>query len=147
MATFIAGLHLLALPLGFSGILIRWRSLKFPHAENSLKSIYAGDNLWGLAALVWISTGLFRAFGGIEKGSDFYLGSPWFHAKMSLFALVFVLEIKPMITLIRWRIQRKVAFSTEDSATLKTMVRLSGLECLLILTIAILAVAMARNGF
>ena len=57
--------------------------------------------------MLWIITGLWRAFGGLEKGSPYYLHSKTFIAKMVLFLLVFIIEIKPMVTLIRWRIRMR----------------------------------------
>ena len=58
----------------------------------------------GVAAALWLVTGLLRAFGGLEKGSAFYLASRLFWLKMALFALVVALEVWPMLTLIRWRV-------------------------------------------
>src|SRR5207249_9800122 len=42
-------------------------------------------------------------FGGLEKGTAFYLASPLFWLKMVLFATVVLLEVWPMVTFIRWR--------------------------------------------
>jgi putative membrane protein len=38
-----------------------------------LNDVFTADSFWGIAALLWIVTGLWRAFGGLEKGSDYYL--------------------------------------------------------------------------
>ncbi|MBK9514165.1 MAG: DUF2214 family protein [Flavobacteriales bacterium] len=72
-----------------------------------LQAVFLADNWYGVAALCWVITGLWRAFGGLEKGSEFYLESHWFIGKMGLFALVFLFELWPMVTLVRWRIDRK----------------------------------------
>jgi putative membrane protein len=74
--------------------------------QHGVDAVLFADNLWGLAALLWLITGLWRAFGGLEKGSDFYLHDAAFLVKMGLFTLVFALEVRPMLTLIRWRIQK-----------------------------------------
>ncbi len=46
-----------------------------------------------------------RAFGGFEKGSEYYFHNHFFMARMGLLALILLLELKPMDTLIQWRIQ------------------------------------------
>lgn len=58
----------------------------------------------GISAGILLITGLMRAFGGYEKGTDYYLHQPLFHLKMTLFVIILLLELAPMITLIKWRI-------------------------------------------
>jgi putative membrane protein len=101
----IASLHLLALGIGFGAVLDRAWSLRGTLDAAGLRRVFRADNLWGLAALLWISTGLLRAFAGLEKGSAYYLGNPLFWVKMSLFLMVFLIEILPMKALITWRSQ------------------------------------------
>ena len=57
---------------------LRGRALARPLDEAGLRRLFLADTMWGVAALLWISTGLVRAFGGLEKGSEFYLASPLF---------------------------------------------------------------------
>src|SRR5260370_3839010 len=95
----------LALAIGLPAVFLRGRALKDPLDADGLRRLLAADNVWGIAALLWIVTGLLRAFAGLEKGSDFYLHSPLFWTKMALFLVVLLLEIRPMITFIRWRIK------------------------------------------
>jgi putative membrane protein len=99
----VSALHVLALALGLSSVYLRGRALKGRLDREGLQRLFAADNVWGIAAGLWIVTGLLRAFGGLEKGSQFYLQSPLFWIKMALFVAVIVLEIRPMITFIRWR--------------------------------------------
>ena len=47
--------------------------------------------MWGVAALLWLVTGLLRAFGGLEKGTQFYLTSNLFWVKMTLFGIIVLL--------------------------------------------------------
>src|SRR5215472_13320131 len=125
----IAALHLLALPLGLGGVWMRGRALS--HARlDTLKAIFAADNAWGVAALLWILTGAARAFGGLEKGSAYYLHSHAFRAKMGLFALIFILEIRPMVTLIRWRRMRGRG-RTPDLTPAPGLARISFLQAFL----------------
>ncbi|MCS7067357.1 MAG: DUF2214 family protein [Meiothermus sp.] len=100
----VASLHLLALGLGVWGIWTRARALgKLPEPA-ALKEVFYADNFWGMAAILWISTGLTRTFGSDDKGAHYYLESPTFWLKMGLLLLVLALEVWPMTTLIGWRI-------------------------------------------
>jgi putative membrane protein len=99
----VSALHLLALPLGLPAVFLRGRALRSALDDAGLRRLFAADTVWGLAALLWLVTGLLRAFGGLEKGSAYYLASPLFWTKMALFVAVVGLEVWPMVTFIRWR--------------------------------------------
>lgn len=58
--------------------------------------MFYADNWWGLAALVWIGTGVIRAFGGFEKGSFYYLHNHFFWMKMTLLAVIIALAATGM---------------------------------------------------
>jgi putative membrane protein len=103
----VSALHVLALALGLPGVYLRGRALRGPLDREGLDRLFAADNLWGVAAALWLATGLLRAFAGLEKGSAFYLASPLFWVKMALFATVVLLEIRPMVTFIGWRQARR----------------------------------------
>ena len=55
---------------------------------------------YGIAALMWWTSGLLRAFGGLEKGTEHYPQNHWSIRKMTLFGRVVPLELFPMITMI-----------------------------------------------
>jgi putative membrane protein len=101
------------------------------------------DNLWGISALILLVSGAMRAFGGYEKGTDYYLHQPLFHLKMTLFVLILLLEIAPMVTLIKWRVAlgRGVAI---DARRAKLFARISHIEALLLLLMVVAATGMAR---
>src|ERR1044071_9379209 len=104
----IATVHVLTFGLGAASIWMRASALRRLKDETGLNDVFFADNLWALAAFLWLFTGLWRAFGGLEKGSEYYLNNVTFLVKIGLFALVFILEVRPMITLIKWRsLQRK----------------------------------------
>ena len=103
IAAIVSALHLLALAIGLPAVYMRGRALRTPLDSAGLRRLFAADNVWGAAAALWLVTGLLRAFGGLEKGTAFYLSSRAFWLKMALFALIIVLEIRPMVTFIRWR--------------------------------------------
>jgi putative membrane protein len=100
---FLAFVHLLALPMGVSAVGARSRALKGAARGEDLKAAFVADTWWAIAALIWISTGLARYLGGTEKPADYYNNNWVFMAKMGMLALILLLEVWPMITLIRWR--------------------------------------------
>lgn len=140
----IATLHILTFGIGFYGIWCRANALKKLKDVSGLDDVFKADNFWGLAALLWITTGLWRAFGGLEKGSDYYLHSTAFITKMALFVLVFIIELKPMIILIKWRNQQR-KHQPIDFSSARQLALLSHIELGLITIIVCLATAMARG--
>jgi putative membrane protein len=140
LSAFVAALHYLALGVGFSGVWIRGRGLR----AGNLAETFHGDNLWGIAAILWIGSGLARAFGGLEKGSDWYLHQPLFWVKMGLFGAVFLLELWPMVTLIRWRVWQARG-QPFDTSVMPTLARVNTVELVLTALIPFVAVGMARG--
>jgi putative membrane protein len=128
--------HILAFGLGLPSIWARAFALQRGDVASTLKA----DNIWGVAAVLWLVTGLLRAFGGLEKGSAWYLANDLFWWKMGLFGLIWVLEAWPMVTLIRWRITR-----TPDPARMPLFARISFVEGAITLILPFLAAAMARG--
>jgi len=106
--------------------------------------VLMADNLWGISAVILLITGGMRAFGGYEKGTDYYLHQPLFHLKMTLFVLILLLEVAPMVTLIKWRIAL-VRGATIDTGRAKLFARFSHVEGLLVLLMVIAATGMARG--
>src|SRR5688572_11939996 len=99
----LAATHLLALGIGLGAVWARGRALRGIVDNAALRRAFAADAWWGIAAVLWLATGLTRLLAGTEKSLAYYVRNPLFHLKMGLFLLVLVLEIWPMITLIRWR--------------------------------------------
>lgn len=140
----IATIHILTFGIGFYGIWSRANALKKLKDVSRLDEVFKADNFWGLAALLWIVTGLWRAFGGLEKGSDYYLHSNTFITKMALFVLVFLIELKPMVTLIRWRISKRKN-EPIDFSSARQLAFMSHMQLGLISIMVCLATAMARG--
>lgn len=99
----VAALHFLALAIGLPAVFLRGRALKRLPEPDAFNRLFLADAAWGFAAVLWLLTGAARAFGPLEKGTEFYMQSRLFWVKMALFVTVFVLEIGPMLTFIRWR--------------------------------------------
>jgi len=140
----LAVLHLLALAIGIASVYARGRSLSRAASEKDLPGIFHADNWYGAAAIIWVGTGLWRAFGGVEKGTEYYLQSHWFLGKMGLFGLVLLLELLPMITLIRWRMARKKG-APIALAKSPQLARLSFAQVPILLLMVLMAAAMARG--
>ena len=91
-APVLSALHVLALGIGLGSVFMRGRylrALRDGPDPRALDRLFAADSLWGIAALLWLATGLTRAFGHIERAPDFYLRNGIFWVKMTLFATVF----------------------------------------------------------
>ncbi|HEX9125111.1 MAG TPA: DUF2214 family protein [Methylomirabilota bacterium] len=140
----VSALHLLALALGLPSVYLRGRALKGPLDRDGLRRLLAADTVWGIAAALWIATGLLRAFGGLEKGSQFYLQSPLFWTKMALFATVIILEIWPMVTFIRWRGALRRG-ETPDTSRARALYLVNHVEMGLVVLIVFVASFMARG--
>jgi putative membrane protein len=142
---FLAAIHLLAFALGFWAVLSRGTAFRrLAKGVGDARSVLSADNLWGISAVVLLVTGGMRAFGGYEKGTDYYLHQPLFHLKMTLFVLILLLEVAPMVTLIKWRIaQARGAAINTGRVTL--FARISHVEALLVLLMVIAATGMARG--
>lgn len=143
----VSALHVLAVVLGLPSVFLRGRALRGPLDDAGLRRLFAADNAWGGAALLWITTGLLRTFGGLEKGSAFYLGSTLFWTKMALFAAVLVLEVWPMVTFIRWRIGLGHG-RAPDTSTARSLYVINHIEMGLVMVMVFVASFMARGfGF
>jgi putative membrane protein len=139
----LAAAHLLALAIGFGAIHVRARGL-LAGTDAGRRIALAADAWWGVAALLWLATGLARAFGGLEKGSAYYLASPEFLTKMALFVLIVALEIWPMVALIGWRVALRQG-RTPDTSQSARLGWISHAQTLLLVAMLLLATALARG--
>src|SRR6476620_1141292 len=97
---------MLTLAIGFAAIFARGRALAGPLDAAGWRRLLAADNVWGVAAGLWIASGLGRVFFG-GKEPIFYWHNGFFWVKLALFGLVFALELTPMMTFIRVRAARR----------------------------------------
>lgn len=147
VSALISSLHVLALAIGLPAVFLRGRALRQPLDAVGMRRLFAADNMWGVAAALWIVTGLLRAFAGLEKGSAFYLASPLFWTKMALFLVVLLLEIRPMATFIRWRAQLRRG-QPIDASPARALYVLNHVELAIVVVMVFVASLMARGiGF
>ena len=140
----VAALHYIALAIGLPAVFLRGRALKGPLDDAGLRRLFAADTAWGLAAALWVATGLLRAFAGLEKGSAFYLQSRLFYVKMALFLGIVALEVSPMITLIGWRQARRRG-ARVDTNRARALFQLNHVQLALAIVMVFVASAMARG--
>ena len=140
----LASLHLLALGIGLGAVWFRGRALRSHLDAAGLRIVFQADNFWGLAAFLWISTGLWRLLAGVEKNTEYYFQNHFFLTKMALLLIILVLEVRPMRTLIGWR--RRLAAGEQPATTLApALARTSLIQALLIVLMVFLAVGMTRG--
>ena len=141
----LSAIHVLTLALGLGAVVMRGRALARPLDEAGWRRLLAADNLWGMAAGLWIASGLARVFFG-GKEPSFYWHNGFFWIKLALFGLVFALEMTPMMTFIRVRTARgrRTAlprFSVEAYRRINTA------EAVLVVAIVFAAAFMARGAW
>lgn len=144
----LATLHLLALALGLGAVFARSAALRArPLTPPDARRAFKADSYWGMAAALWLGTGLWRWFASVEKDSGFYLQNVAFHAKLGLFVAVVLLELWPMITLVRWRLAARRAGSSwqPDAAVGRRIALIGHLQAAIVIAMVVLATAMARG--
>jgi putative membrane protein len=140
----LAAVHLLAFGFALASILGRSWALRRCSAPAGLPRVFRTDAVWGLSALVLIITGGMRAFGGYEKGGDYYLHEPLFHLKMAALILILLLEIAPMMALMRWRAALRQG-GASDLRRAKYYARIGTLQMALLIVMVFAASGMARG--
>ena len=144
MRWFLAVVHLLGLGVGLGAVYARARALRGTLDLAGLRRVFLADTWWGVAAALWIVSGAVRAFGGYEKGTDFYFGNHLFLAKMGALVLILILEIGPIIRLGQWR--RAVRQGTvPDTQAAARYAGVSTVQAVLVILMVIAATGMARG--
>lgn len=142
----VASLHLIALPIGLGAVVVRGTALRGSLDKAGLDRVFRADTLWGLAAFLWISTGVARAFFGLEKGTGYYVSSIAFWSKMTFLFAILVLEIRPMAALVRWRRTSRRG-DPVDTSRANAFARISFIQAGLVVLMVFAAAAMARGLF
>jgi len=140
----LAAVHLLALGIGLGAIWARALTLRGPLDAAGVRRVLAADTWWGIAAILWIGTGLVRAFAGFEKGTLYYTHNHYFWVKMGLLGSILLLEIMPMITFIKWR-ARLAKNETIDATNAASFATTSFIQAALVVFMVLAATAMARG--
>jgi len=145
VAAVLSAIHLLTLTLGAGAVFARGRALARPLDEAGWNRLLAADNAWGVAALLWIASGLARVFFG-GKEPSFYWRNGFFWIKLALFAIVFLLELRPMATFVRVRAARRKGLPAPPFPV-ETYRRINAAELGLVVAIVVVAALMARGAW
>ena len=145
VAALLSAIHMLTLALGVGGIFARGRALSHPLDDAGWKRLLAADTVWGVAAVLWIASGLGRVFFG-GKEPSFYWRNGFFWVKLALFGVVFALEWAPMMTFIRVRRARSHGVAV-PRFSIEAYRRINAAELALVVTIVFVAAFMARGAW
>ncbi len=145
IAGLFSALHMLALGIGLGSAFLRRRALRSKTFDrDAIRRVLATDNVWGIAALLWIGTGLTRVLAGLDKETDFYVHNGLFWVKMGLLAVLLALETRPMVTFVRWRLAVSRG-GAPDVARVALLARINDLEVALVVLMVFVAAMMARG--
>lgn len=139
-----AAIHLIALAVGFGSIWMRANALRAVPDRDTIARTLRADIWWGVAALLWLGTGLARLFGSMEKATDYYLGNHLFWGKMILFIAIVLLEMPQAMDFGKWR---RALRSSQAVPTGKAprWAAFSRIQIGLVLLMVLLATGMARG--
>ncbi|MFL5584821.1 MAG: DUF2214 family protein, partial [Gemmatimonadaceae bacterium] len=144
----LAWLHLLALGIGLGAVWTRGRSLaQRPLTLDAVRRAFAADTWWGIAAGLWIATGLWRLLAGTEKATSYYMDNHLFFTKMALLVVILALEVWPMKTLIGWRKSAGKSGDTwqPNEGAAARIAQISRIQAALVVAMVLAAVSMARG--
>lgn len=144
LPAFVSSVHLLCLAVGLTCLVLRERALAGTLDDAGVRRVLTIDNVSGVVAILWMGSGLWRAFGGLEKGSAFYLHSTMFWAKMAALALAWAFETPSMVTFIRWRTRLAIG-EAPDTSKVARLRRLHYAEVVAMTATVFLASLMARG--
>lgn len=137
----LATIHLYGLVVALPSLFRRGLALhRLVHEPTAIDGVFAADRWWGLGSLLLLLTGLIR----FARSPAYYLVSGAFQLKMALFIAISVVELWPMITLIRWRIQLRGGQPIDTSAS-RHFWKLNALQIALVAAIPFIASMLARG--
>lgn len=141
----IAYLHFLS-AFGIAATLFyEWFTFSRTPTVLEAKRLALADRWYGIFATLILVVGFTRA-ASFEKGWSFYLHSPFFHLKLTLFILIGLISIYPTIRFIRWRPDLQAGRApTVTEAQFKLISRSLAAEMILLVALLLCASLMA-NG-
>ena len=145
ISALLSAVHILTLALGLGAVFMRGRALARPLDDATWRSLLAADTAWGIAAALWIASGLGRVFFG-GKQPSFYWHNGFFWVKLALFGLVFALEVRPMMTFMRVRSARRRGTAL-PRFSIDAYRRINSAEVVLVVSIVFAAAFMARGAW
>ena len=145
MSSAFAFVHFVAVFGIFATIFLQWQTMSASPTLADARRIQISDRWYGILAGVVLVVGFLRVY-FFEKGTDFYVGNPFFYAKLTLFALVGLLSIYPTVRYLKWRAQTRQGLAPVVAAGEYKWIALAlRVELVLLLAMAVCASLMARG--
>jgi putative membrane protein len=145
MSALFAFLHHVAAFVVFAALMIEFILVRNEINLRSAQQLLRTDAMLGMSASLVLVIGILRVI-YFEKGSDYYLHSAPFFAKVSVFVLVALLSIYPTVKFMGWRTAiRQGKAPVVDAATLKSLRTVLHLELVGIVVVILMAALMARG--
>ena len=143
--SFIAFLHF-ALAFGLATTLFfEWATFSQAPTLREARRLAMADRWYGAFAIGLIAVGTLRVF-YFEKGLQFYLDTPFFHLKHTLFVLIALLSIYPTVSFARWRKALQAGQAPQVSEVQhRRIARLLGLQLWLLAGLLLSASLMAKG--
>ena len=146
MELFIPYLHFLSIMVLMGSLITEHLLLKPSITKEQIKSLATVDMIYGISAIIVLTTGILRWF-VYGKGYDFYMSTPLFHIKLTLFIALAILSIFPTLKILKWK--KSVKNNTEQEITTKSVKKLLmfiRIELLILAIMPLLAVMIARGA-
>jgi putative membrane protein len=140
----LALVHLVGFGIGLGSIWARARSFQSTLDRPGLRRLFAADSWWGVSAIVLIGSGVWRLLASMEKPTGYYLHNHVFYLKMTALVAILLLELWPMMTLIRWR-AAVAKGQTVETRTASRFAAISYAQTVLLIVMVAAATAMARG--
>ncbi|MGY4831419.1 DUF2214 family protein [Sphaerotilaceae bacterium SBD11-9] len=144
-SSFIAFLHF-AFAFGIAATLFfEWFTFSQAPTLREAQRLAVADRWYGAFAGGLLAVGALRVF-YFEKGWEFYLHSPFFHLKITLFIVIGLLSIYPTVSFARWRPALHAGQAPQVSAQqYQRISRLLRLQLLLLIPLLLSASLMAKG--
>jgi putative membrane protein len=140
----VAYLHYLSIVLTGGFLIAEMVVCRPGMTEEQRRRLPVIDVVFFVSALVALATGLLRLF-FYAKGVGFYLGNPFFWAKMVLYVSVAVLSIRPTLTFGRWKRAIDAGSAGPAAEEIARVRRILHIEVGLFALMPLMAVLMARG--
>lgn len=102
------------------------------------------DLIYLFAAIAVLLTGLARTYWGL-KGMGWYWHQPLLHIKVTLFALIGLLSLKPTFSFLRWRRQLDADGTLPSADDIRSVRRLVMIEAHVLVLVPLAAALLARG--
>jgi putative membrane protein len=140
----VAYLHYLSIVLTGGFLIAEMVVCRPGMTEEQRRRLPVIDVVFFVSALVALATGLLRLF-FYAKGVGFYLGNPFFWAKMALYVSIAVLSIRPTLTFGRWKRAIAAGSAAPAAEEIAGVRRILHIEVGLFALMPLMAVLMARG--